>query len=223
MWCGLAIFLVYFFLTWDGRMLAGHSPDWQLQSVVNLLIFWQCVLLFQEKDGAAYGWLAVMSLLQVVVAARYSRGVAFGSLLIAYTVVGMFVLSLLAMYRAAEPVRASCSSRFAGCRQAKRCHGRDDAPVAEQGGNDPARRWPLAATPPEFDSATPVSGRAGIVPELFARLFLIVAGGLLLSTAIFYTVPRPRIPFSRAGRLAEGDFRRRLQRQYCFGADGRND
>ncbi len=79
-------------------MLVGHSPDWQLQSVVNVLIFLQCVLLFQEKDARAYGWLAVMSLLQAVVAARYSRGVAFGSLLIAYTVVGMFALALLAMY-----------------------------------------------------------------------------------------------------------------------------
>ena len=47
-----------------------------LQTVANLLIFLQCVLLFQEKDERVYGWLAVMSLLQVVVAARYSRGVA---------------------------------------------------------------------------------------------------------------------------------------------------
>ena len=105
MWCALVIFLAYFFLTWDGRMLVGHSPDWQLQSVVNVLIFLQCVLLFQEKDARAYGWLAVMSLLQAVVAARYSRGVAFGSLLIAYTVVGMFVLALLAMYAQAQSVR----------------------------------------------------------------------------------------------------------------------
>src|SRR5580704_7257189 len=50
MWCALVVFLLHFFLTWDGRMLVGHTPDWQLQSVVNVLIFLQCVLLFQEKD-----------------------------------------------------------------------------------------------------------------------------------------------------------------------------
>ena len=56
------------------------------------------VLLFQEKDPRVYGWLAVMSLLQAVVAARYSQGVAFGGLLIVYTLVGIFALSLLVLY-----------------------------------------------------------------------------------------------------------------------------
>ena len=74
--------------TWDNR----------LQSVASILICLQMTLLFQEKDPRVYGWLAVMSLLQAVVAARYSEGVAFGGLLIAYTIVGIFALSLLVLY-----------------------------------------------------------------------------------------------------------------------------
>ena len=84
------IFLPHFLLqsNWDGR----------LQSVASILICLQMTLLFQEKDPRVYGWLAVMSLLQAVVAARYSQGVAFGGLLIAYTIVGIFALSLLVLY-----------------------------------------------------------------------------------------------------------------------------
>jgi hypothetical protein len=133
-------------------------------------------LLFQEKDARAYGWLAVMSLLPIVVAARYSRGVAFGSLLIVYAILGIFALSLLALYS-----------------QRQRTH------LAERDEYDRSRRWPLAGIEPDFSSTPPGSGRAGIVPEYFARLSLIVAGGLLLATVIFYAAPRPRIPLMRWG------------------------
>ena len=44
-----------------------------------------------------------------------------------------------------------------------------------------------------FTSAPAVSGPSGVVTELFARLALITAGGLLLAAIIFYTVPRPRL------------------------------
>ena len=91
MWGVLAIFLPYFLCV---------QSDWDssLQSVVGILFCLQITLLFQEKDPRVYGWLAVMSLLQVVVAARYSQGVAFGGLLIAYTLVGMLAMSLLVLY-----------------------------------------------------------------------------------------------------------------------------
>ena len=90
MWGVLAIFLPYFLLQSDlGQPVAVGG---------RILICLQMMLLFQEKDPRAYGWLAVMSLLQAVVAARYSQGVAFGGLLIAYTIVGIFALSLLVLY-----------------------------------------------------------------------------------------------------------------------------
>ncbi len=70
---------------------------------------------------------------------------------------------------------------------------------AERDERDRSRRWPLQDGRAAFDSAAPVSGLAGIVPELFGRLSLIIVGGLLLATVIFYTAPRPRIPSWRGG------------------------
>ena len=182
MWCALGLFVFRYLLTWDGRIFGGHSSDWQLDSVINLLIFLQCVLLFQKKDARIFGWLAVMSLLQVVVAARYNRGVAFGGTLVVYSIVGLVALSLLSLY----------GQRYRGQRAP-----RDKKLPPERDGSNPTGRWPLAAAEPEFISVPSGGERAGIVPELFARLSLIVAGGLLLATVIFYTAPRPRIPSFR--------------------------
>ena len=183
MWCALGVSVIQFLLTWDGRNFGGHSAYWQLESVVNLLIFLQCVLLFQEKDARIFGWLAVMSLLQVVVAARYNRGAAFGGTLVVYSIVGLVALSLLSLY----------GQRYRGQRDSpdKKRHTRSRDAV------QPIARWPLAAAEPEFTSLPCGGERIGIVPELFGRLSLIIAGGLLLATVIFYTAPRPRIPSFR--------------------------
>jgi hypothetical protein len=182
MWCALGIFGFQYLRTWDVRIFGGHTADWQLDNVINLLIFLQCVLLFQEKDARIFGWLAVMSLLQVVVAARYSRGADFGGVLVVYSIVGLFALSLLALY---------------GQRHRGQYAPRDNKPLREQNEINSAARWPLAAAAPKFTSVPSGGERAGIVPELFARLSLIIVGGLLLATVIFYTAPRPRIPSFR--------------------------
>ena len=143
------------------------------------------VLLFQEKDARACGWLAVMSLLQAVVAARYSQGVAFGGLLIIYSIVGIFALSLLVLH-----------SQW-GRHQGQGRVGHD--PPSRDGGPKPAplgttsARWPLIAMKASFTSAPAGTGRSGVVAELFARLTLIVIGALLLAAIIFSTVPRPRL------------------------------
>ena len=165
MWGVLAIFLPHFLRqsNWDSR----------LQSVAGILICLQITLLFQEKDARVYGWLAVMSLLQTVVAARYNQGVAFGGLLITYTLVGIFALSLLVLYsqwarHRGRPVPRGSRAGFS-------------PPSGEEGlestlrGAVPAR-WPLAAMPPCFTSAAAGSGRSGVVAELFARLALIAVG-----------------------------------------------
>ena len=179
MWCALGTFVVRYLVTWDVRIFAGHSADWQLDSVIALLIFLQCVLLFQKKDARIFGWLLVMSLLQVVVAARYNRGAAFGGVLVAYSIVGLFALSLLALY---------------GQRHSPRQSSRDKKPFGERGDSNSPARWPLAAKEPEFTSSPSGGERVGIVPEFFGRLSLIIVGGLLLATVIFYAAPRPRIP-----------------------------
>ena len=174
MWGVLAIFLPHFVLqsNWDSR----------LQSVAGILICLQMVLLFQDKDPRVYGWLAVMSLLQTVVAARYSQGVAFGGLLIAYTIVGIFALALLVLYG-----------------QWGRHHGQSRvgfSPPSGSGGLKPALlspRWPLAAMHSRFSSEPAGTGRSGVVGELFARLALVSLGALLLAAIIFSTVPRPQL------------------------------
>ncbi len=182
MWCALGVFLIRYLVTWDGRIFAGHSATWQLDSVTNLLIFLQCVLLFQDKDARIFGWLTVMSLLQVVVAARYSRGADFGGILVLYSIVGLFALSLLSLY--AQRRRGQFVSRIKRQR-------------LEQDGSDSPARWPFSVAESEFTSVSPGGERAGIVPEFFGRLSLIIAGGLLLATVIFYAAPRPRIPSFR--------------------------
>ena len=146
-------------------------------------------LLFQEKDPRVYGWLAVMSLLQAVVAARYSQGVAFGGILIAYTIVGIFALSLLVLY--------SQWGRYRGGESAAEARDR----AAPPGGTANAR-WPLAAVKSSFTSAASGGGHSGVVVELFARLALIGVGALLLAAILFSTVPRPRLTAwrGRAGK-----------------------
>ncbi|MGA2256637.1 MAG: transglutaminaseTgpA domain-containing protein, partial [Thermoguttaceae bacterium] len=174
MWGVLLIFLPHFLMqrNWDNR----------LQTVASILICLQMTLLFQEKDPRVYGWLAVMSLLQAVVAARYSEGVVFGGLLIAYTIVGVFALSLLVLYSQWGRYRDAAEVR------AKRTA---SAFVAPPGTTN--RRWPLAIVKSSFTSAPAGTGRSGVVTELFARLALIGVGALLLAAIIFSTVPRFRL------------------------------
>jgi len=215
MWCILIVFLPQFLLhsSWEGR----------LQTVASILLCLQCTLLFQDKDARVYGWLAVMSLLQVVVAARYSRGVAFGSLLIVYTIVGMLALSLLALYsreQGAGSKEQGAKSRERGAGKGREL--RVESPAARRLStlnsqpstlnSQPSTplpaplRWSLAGVEPGFTStlsATPTQGtgyparcpaRSGIVAEFFGRLTLTIAGALILATVIFYSVPRPKIP-----------------------------
>ena len=186
MWGVLAIFLPHFLLqsNWDNR----------LQSVAGILICLQIALLFQEKDARVYGWLAVMSLLQAVVAARYSQGVAFGSLLIAYSIVGMFAMSLLVLYGQWGRHQGAIEDR-AGPAGSRRVGLGPPSPDREPGPTlrGPPARWPLAAMPSSFTSAPAGTGRSGVVFELFARLALIAVGALFLAAVMFSTVPRPRL------------------------------
>ena len=113
MWAALAWFLPQFVIqaTLNGRVNLGYSPDWAiLQTVANILICLQFTLLFQEKDARTYGWLILMSLLQVVVAARsLACARAFGSLLVGWRsrTIGLLGMSLLVALCESGP-RRSC-------------------------------------------------------------------------------------------------------------------
>ena len=123
----------------DFRAVPPGAIGWDglTQPAANILLCSQMILLFQEKDTRSYGWLAVMSLLQVVVASRYSQGVAFGGLMIAYTIVGIFAISLLVLYGQWEHIAGRSRVGF--------------SPPSEEGGLKPtlqrdyerdAGRWP---------------------------------------------------------------------------------
>ncbi|MHC4402804.1 MAG: transglutaminase TgpA family protein [Planctomycetota bacterium] len=76
--------------------------------VVDLLIFVEIILLFQKKDLRTWWDLAMLSVLQVVVAATLSQGMLFGLLLILYLLLSLSALGLLHLYRVGvESARAS--------------------------------------------------------------------------------------------------------------------
>lgn len=71
----------------------------KLVAIAKLLIYLQVVLLFQPKTTRVYWHLAVLSLLQVVVAAALDFGVAFGLMLIPYMFTALTTLCLFFVYR----------------------------------------------------------------------------------------------------------------------------
>lgn len=81
-----------FFDFWDD----GSS---KLVAIAKLLIYLQVVLLFQPKTTRVYWHLAVLSLLQVVVAAALDFGVTFGLMLIPYMFTALTTLCLFFVYR----------------------------------------------------------------------------------------------------------------------------
>jgi protein-glutamine gamma-glutamyltransferase len=172
MWAVLLIFMPEFLLqySWDDR----------LRSISSVLIVLQMTLLFQDKDPRVYGWLAVMSLLQAIVAARYNQGVVFGLLLIVYSICGIFGLSLLVLY--------SQWRKYHGPQEPRN---RPAPPQASPAGR--ISRWPLAARSTRFTSDPSGSSRSGVVAELFARLALVGLAVLLLAGIIFYAAPRYRL------------------------------
>lgn len=139
-----------------------YDGEARLLALVDLLTYLQVIFLFQQKDERVYWWQAVMSLLQVVVAAGLNQGVAFGAILVVYMLVGMVGLTLLILY-----------SEW--CRHGKTT----DTP-----------RWPLATIETDFTSMPAGSNRSGLVRELFARLGVLGVGTLALAMVIFFTVPR---------------------------------
>ncbi|PQO42276.1 DUF3488 and DUF4129 domain-containing transglutaminase family protein [Blastopirellula marina] len=77
------------------------ADDAKLIAIAKLLIYLQVVLLFQPKTIRVYWHLAVLSLLQVVVAAALNMGVSFGLMLIPYSMTALTALCLFFVYREA--------------------------------------------------------------------------------------------------------------------------
>ncbi len=83
----------------------GGNSATQLRAIANLLVYLQFVLLYQEKNQRVYWQLAVLSLLQVVVAAALDLQVGLGLVLIIYMFAALSAMSLLYVYSQIEPLQ----------------------------------------------------------------------------------------------------------------------
>ena len=95
------------------------GSEFQALGLAWLLIYLQIILLFQAKDERTYWLLAVLSLLQVVVATLFSQGIFFGVLLAVYMLLGFSAMTLLMMYRQWEHHRPAAEGSGARVRDRK--------------------------------------------------------------------------------------------------------
>ena len=65
----------------------------------DLLVYLQAVLFLREKSPRIYGMIALLSFLQVSVAAVISLSVWFGLLMVLYLFAAVYTLSLFLLYR----------------------------------------------------------------------------------------------------------------------------
>ena len=184
-----ALAILGFFLRYGFR----YEGEARILAMANLLIYIQLVLLFQEKDERVYWWLAMMSLLQVVVAAGFCQGLWFGALLVVYMLLGLSGTVLLLLFsewdrhgHAAEQAgHHAGATGFASARGATGFASARSRPRGATAG------LPNRAPGKPIFTSTPAGGsRAGVVGELFARLGLTAVGTLALTLVIFFTVPR---------------------------------
>ena len=144
--------------------------DARIFVLADLVVYLQLVLFFQKKDRSVYWLLAIISLLEVVVAAWLSHGALFGVLLVIYMLTGLSALALLFLH--------SQWSRY------------QRGAVPPRPAQGPGSRWPLLAAPSVFTTSAVGSSRSGIVGELFLRLGMLGLGTVVLTAVIFFTVPR---------------------------------
>jgi len=88
------------------RSLLRLGGDAWLLALADLLVYVQLILLFQRKDVRIFWLVAIVSLLQAIVAAGFSQGFGFGVLLTIYMLLGLTALVLLVLYRGGLPGRA---------------------------------------------------------------------------------------------------------------------
>ena len=170
--------------------------------IANVVMYLQLILFFQKKDVVIYWQLAIISLLQVVVAAGFNHGAKFGILLVLYMIVGMSALALSFLY-----------SQWSRYQRSDELPQPAPAPVG--------CRWPLLAAESAFSSGAAGSSRAGIVAELFMRLTMMATGVLVLTLVIFFTVPRLGRPAWKA-RPAQSENDGRFFRHREVGRHGPN-
>lgn len=178
----------------------------QLLAIAHLLIYLQVVLLFQRKSERIYWQLAVLGLLQVVVAAALNAGVEFGVVLVIFSGVALWALAVFFVQRT--------SSRFpevsAGeeARRKAPGSGRGEAgssrprtvPGGAPGGVQTLRGGPPTAEP----QATADDIRRELLVWGFARHVLGMGLATIVFTAVFFYCT-PRIVGSHPRQQAGGE------------------
>jgi protein-glutamine gamma-glutamyltransferase len=199
----------------------GNTSEGQLQAIATLLVYLQVILFFQEKNARLYWQMILLSLLQVVVGAALHLGIAFGGLLLAYTVVATSTLVLFYIQRETEYHAAQLEIK-----PMERSPGRWKRLLGQQAG-------------------VQVVGRAEqlhaafLSSALLRQIVFFTLGALTFSAAFFYTAPRhpsaawsgsrgfgrPETGFSRSvelqrmGELLQND--NIVMRAYLLDASGR--
>lgn len=179
--------LFSFFDFWD-------ADDAKLVAIAKLLIYLQIVLLFQPKTIRVYWHLAVLSLLQVVVAAALNMGVSFGLMLIPYSLTALTTLCLFFIFR--ETLRVDPELRAAHDAVENRplftLFGSKDA-NASDAANKSAADVTLVGQLPANLSTVFSSGK------MFAQVLKMSFFTLCATVVLFYSFPR----FDDSGALGQ--------------------
>lgn len=186
---------------WDSWRLEAGS---QLLAAAHLLVLLQFILLFQDKTTHRYWLLAVLSLMQVAVAAALGLELTFGLLLFTYVLVSLGTLGLFFAHRE--------MSRYSGA-AAGELRWSDESPLWGLVKDGAARLRRLgrrgtaagkAAQPRLAPSGTIASTAIGAgepVSWRFARLILgLTTITLVVAFLLFFVVPRlEQNPWRRPG------------------------
>ena len=171
----------------------ASGRDSQLLAATNLLVYLQFILLFQHKSERRYWMLALLSLMQVSVAAALGLELSFGLLMLAYLVVALTTLVLFCAHREAE--RYSSSANGSGIALPPASIG---TVPPEAIGSRSWLRWTrrqqtvrrVGALQSGRIHASTVSGREPLTGSV-ARLVAGMTGTtLLVALALFFLIPR---------------------------------
>ncbi|HTN75230.1 MAG TPA: DUF3488 and transglutaminase-like domain-containing protein, partial [Pirellulaceae bacterium] len=171
----LGAVLLSFFDFWN------NANEQQLLAIANLLVYLQIVLLYQQKIERRYWEMAVLSLLQVVVAAAINLGFAFGVLLVVYMAIAFSALALFLVLREGKrycaPERDLTTPRV---------------PLLPSQAKQRSLRRRLLGDPVLTEAITPTAiYTQGIIGWGFVRYVVAMAMmTMLFSVVLFYSVPR---------------------------------
>lgn len=175
------------------------EADLRLLALANLLLYLQAILLFHRKTTRVYWELALLSLMQALVAAALNDRIAFAFLLAAYFAAGIVAMTAFLLYReclAVARVAAPRPSRplprlareehgAAGDVRALRAISNGRRPAAGRAGTPPSLAVPVwTCSPPEAVRANLL---AWSLIRQVARIGLLT---LLLTAGLFLAVPR---------------------------------